>query len=86
MEAVLKHGLFRERLSALMTDALRAAWLEACGYRVQALEFVDPEHTPKNLLLRAIRRPGGKPRPDAAGTYEALARRWGVWGKCEPLP
>ncbi len=46
MEGVLKHGLFRERLSALMTDALRVAWLEARGYRVQVLEFIDPEHTP----------------------------------------
>lgn len=85
MEPVLKHGLFRERLSALMTDALRAAWLEARGYRVQVLEFIDPEHTPKNLMIRAIRRPGGKPRPDAAATYEALARQWGVWGRCAPL-
>jgi SAM-dependent methyltransferase len=55
-EVVLKHGLFRERFSALLTDALRVELLEALGYKVQVLEFVDPEHTPKNLLIRAVKK------------------------------
>jgi hypothetical protein len=50
------YGLFRERFSALATDALRARWLEAQGYRTQVLEFIETEHTPKNVLLRAVRR------------------------------
>lgn len=50
-----RHGIIRERTAALMTDAIRANLLIACGYRTQLLEFVDMEHTPKNLLIRAVR-------------------------------
>lgn len=50
-----KHGIIRERIAALFTDVLRAELLESHGYRVQILEFIDMSHTPKNLLLRAIR-------------------------------
>lgn len=53
---MLRHGIIRERLSALVTDTLRAEWLGLNGYTVQMLEFVEAEHTPKNLLLRATRR------------------------------
>ncbi|MBQ9239123.1 MAG: SAM-dependent methyltransferase [Treponema sp.] len=52
---LLKHGLLRERFAALATDALRAEYLEAAGYAVQVLEFIDMEHTPKNILIRAVR-------------------------------
>ncbi len=51
-----RYGIVRERMSALMTDAFRANVLEACGYKTQLLEFIDMEHTPKNILLRAVRR------------------------------
>jgi hypothetical protein len=51
-----RHGILRERLAAMATDALRAAVLEQAGYRTDVIEFIDTEHTPKNLLLRAIRR------------------------------
>jgi hypothetical protein len=50
------YGLFRERLAAMATDALRAQFLEASGYKTQVLEFIELEHTPKNVLLRAVRR------------------------------
>lgn len=52
---VLKHGLIKERMAALVTDALRAEYLEREGYAVQILEFIDMEHTPKNILIRAVR-------------------------------
>ncbi len=52
---VLKYGVIKERMAALLTDALRANLLEAQGYEVQILEFIDMEHTPKNLLIRAIK-------------------------------
>ena len=55
LEPVLKYGLIRERMAALVTDALRAGVLEEQGYEVQILEFIDMEHTPKNLLIRAIK-------------------------------
>lgn len=50
-----KYGLLKERFSALLTDAIRANLLENQGYRVQILEFIDMEHTPKNILIRAIK-------------------------------
>ena len=52
---VFKYGLIRERMAALVTDALRAQHLEREGYAVQILEFIDIEHTPKNILIRAVR-------------------------------
>lgn len=55
LEPVLKYGLLKERMAALITDGLRASMLEQAGYRVQVLEFIDMEHTPKNILIRAVR-------------------------------
>lgn len=60
LEPVLKYGLLKERMAALITDGLRASLLEQQGYEVQVLEFIDMEHTPKNILLRAVKRRGGK--------------------------
>lgn len=54
---VMKYGLLKERFSALLTDGLRAEYLESAGYHVQVLEFIDMEHTPKNILLRAVKNP-----------------------------
>ncbi len=55
LEGALRYGLIKERLSALFTDALRADILEEHGYDTQVLEFIDMEHTPKNILLRAVK-------------------------------
>lgn len=55
LKPLLKHGILKERFSALVTDAARAQLLELAGYKVQLLEFIDLEHTPKNLLIRAVR-------------------------------
>lgn len=54
LSPVMKYGILKERLSAIVTDAARAELLEAHGYRTQILEFIDMEHTPKNLLIRAV--------------------------------
>ena len=51
--SLLEHGIIKERVSALFTDAIRSKWLEAMGYQVQLLEFVDMAHTPKNIMIRA---------------------------------
>ena len=56
LEPALKYGLIRERLSALVTDSVRAGLLEEQGYETQILEFIDMEHTPKNILIRAVKR------------------------------
>lgn len=52
---VLKYGILKERMSALITDGIRAGLLEECGYKTDILEFIDMEHTPKNLLIRAVK-------------------------------
>ena len=52
---VFQYGLIKERMAALFTDALRAQILESKGYEVQILEFIDMEHTPKNILIRAVK-------------------------------
>ncbi len=56
MAPVLQYGLIKERMAALYTDALRAEILENQGYRTQILEFIDMEHTPKNILIRAVKQ------------------------------
>lgn len=53
-----RHGILKERFAALATDSMRADLLEACNYRTQIVEFIDMEHTAKNLLIRAVRREG----------------------------
>lgn len=56
LQPVLEYGLIKERKAALYTDAIRAQILEYTGYNTQILEFIDMEHTPKNILLRAVSR------------------------------
>ena len=55
---LLKWGIIKEKFASLVTDALRGEWLEQQGYKVQMLEFIDMEHTPKNILIRAIKKVG----------------------------
>ena len=55
LSILTRYGIVQERTAALMTDAVRGNLLTACGYRTQLLEFVDLSHTPKNILIRAVR-------------------------------
>ena len=72
LQPVLKYGLIRERMSALLTDAIRANLLEEAGYQVQVLEFIDMEHTPKNILLRAVKSGKQKNSGELTELMEAL--------------
>ena len=68
---LLKHGILKERFSALATDAIRGQLLEACGYQVQIMEFISMEHTPKNILIKAIKKT--KPQQEALNLYRGFA-------------
>jgi SAM-dependent methyltransferase len=68
LQPLLRHGLAKERFASLATDALRAQLLELAGYRAQLVEFVDFEHTPKNVLIRATR--GAPAGSEARRAYE----------------
>lgn len=65
-EPLLKWGIIKERFASLVTDSLRGEWLEAQGYKVQMLEFIDMEHTPKNILIRAIKSANKKELSDSS--------------------
>ena len=69
---VLKYGLLKERIAALVTDGLRAELLEQQGYDTQILEFIDMEHTPKNILIRAVKR---KDAENAGSVSEGPGKR-----------
>ncbi|MBQ2400823.1 MAG: methyltransferase, partial [Lachnospiraceae bacterium] len=56
LKPIFQYGIIKERTAALFTDAIRAQILESVGYRTQILEFIDMEHTPKNLLIRAVKQ------------------------------
>lgn len=77
MRAVLRHGILRERLADLLTDTFRAQVLRIRGYRARVMEFVSPEATGRNVLIRAERgvRPG---LGEAVAEYRELAAFWGV--------
>ena len=70
------HGLLRERAAAIATDALRAAALDRLGYRTQVLEFIDLQHTAKNVLIRSVRR--STPAPSDPAPYHALKQSLGL--------
>ncbi|HWS29255.1 MAG TPA: SAM-dependent methyltransferase [Clostridia bacterium] len=72
-----RYGIIKERAAALFTDAIRANLLTACGYKTQVLEFVDLSHTPKNLLLRAVKTNLPKEtRREALHEAEALMKEF----------
>ncbi len=60
LEPLLSHGILKERFSALATDGIRAKLLDILGYKTQLLEFIDLEHTPKNILIRAVKGQSGR--------------------------
>jgi SAM-dependent methyltransferase len=78
LQPMLIHGIVKERLSALITDSIRAQLLEFAGYSVQMLEFIDMEHTPKNILIRAIRHSNREVSPTVGANYQRFRDFWHV--------
>lgn len=71
LDVMLQHGLVKERFAALATDSIRAELLKLVGYEAQLLEFIDMEHTPKNILIRAYFT-GNKPSEEEQKKYKAF--------------
>ncbi len=71
---ICDHGILKERFAALATDGIRTSLLEAMGYEARVMEFIDMEHTPKNLLIRAVRT--GKPSKKKWEETEAFCDRF----------
>ena len=73
-----RYGILKERFCALATDAIRGNLLEYCGYRTQLMEFIDVAHTPKNILIRAVRRPvsNAKKQQEALEQVRALTNEF----------
>ena len=84
MRALLRHGILRERLADLLTDAFRAQILRILGYRVRILEFVSPEATARNIMLRAVSGVR-KGNPSVVGEYLDMRDEWRVVPALERL-
>ncbi|WP_313758318.1 SAM-dependent methyltransferase [Tissierella sp.] len=77
LEPMLSHGIIKEKLASLVTDSLRANILEILGYQVQLLEFIDMEHTPKNILIRAVKT-NNKNNKESINKYIEFKKFWGL--------
>ncbi|MEU8255920.1 SAM-dependent methyltransferase [Micromonospora inaquosa] len=83
-ELLTRQGILRERFADVLTDALRAGLLRVHGYRAEVVEFVDSQHTPRNLLIRARRTGAGSTEPQRA-EYRELVDQWQVTPRLETL-
>ncbi len=76
MNPMQKHGIIKERLSSLITDSIRANVLEIMGYKTQMLEFISLEHTPKNILIRAVKK--NSVNTDSIKEYIKFKEFWNI--------
>jgi len=83
LDSLLRHGILKERMAALVTDAARADLLTMLGYEVQVLEFIDMEHTPKNLLLRAVKGVSSEKQKQAKIRYESFKKELNIFPSLE---
>ncbi|MET0740172.1 MAG: SAM-dependent methyltransferase [Candidatus Nanopelagicales bacterium] len=81
---VVRYGILRERFADVLTDAFRASLLRLLGYRVDVVEFVASQHTPRNTLIRA-QRTGAAPQAEVARDYRELTAAWGVTPRLQQL-
>ncbi|CAB4883810.1 unannotated protein [freshwater metagenome] len=72
-----RHGIMRERLGDLITDSLRMQLMKLAGYRVEAIEFIGGEHTPRNLMIRAVKT-GAPVEKEEVERYQSMISMWGV--------
>jgi len=75
LKPMLQHGILLERQAEMLTDAIRSLYLEAAGYRTKVFEFIGTEHTPKNVMITAVK---ATPRPAALAEIAALKKSFGI--------
>lgn len=71
LDPILKHGILKEKIASFITDGMRSLYLEGMGYKVNVMEFIDMQHTPKNVLIKAIK--AGTTNKKALDTYKQLS-------------
>ena len=77
--ALTRYGIIKERFAALATDSIRGLMLEACGYKTDIMEFIDIAHSPKNLLIRAVKKNVSQDKKNrSVSDAENLCREFGV--------
>jgi hypothetical protein len=74
---ITKNGIMKERLGDLITDGLRIQIMKLSGYRVEAIEFIGGEHTPRNLMIRAVKT-GAVADPSEEKRYQEMISLWKV--------
>jgi hypothetical protein len=75
LSPVLKHGILEERLAEMLTDGMRALFLQSKGYQTKVFEFISLEHTQKNVMITAKK---GKPDPKAMTQFEEIKKTFGI--------
>jgi len=81
---ITKHGILKERLGDILTDALRAQILRLMGYRTEIIEFVGDDHTPRNLMIRAVKT-GARPDQNEFERYQEMLKLWNIVPKLSEL-
>ena len=76
-QIITRNGIMKERLGDLITDALRMQIMKLLGYRVEAIEFIGGEHTPRNLMIRAVKT-GSTADSAEKSRYDAMIALWKV--------
>lgn len=77
MSIMLNHGIIKERFASLLTDSIRARIIELKGYKVQVMEFIDMEHTPKNIMIRSVKT-GKKEDKDLLKDLEKIIEEYNI--------
>jgi SAM-dependent methyltransferase len=78
-QILLKHGIFKDRMTEIVTDTMRSQLLEVCGYKVQSMEFIDLAHTAKNVLLRCTKVPRDEKSKELAyEKYLEFKKQWSI--------
>jgi len=79
LSVITKHGILKERQAEIVTDTIRALMLEAYGYETKVMEFIATDHTPKNLLITAVKKTKAElPIIEYLEKVEALKKQFGI--------